>query len=272
MVESLKELNNICQKPRYREVGNWMVRHILRDAALPVTWLLLHTRVTADQITVLSLVIGAGGIALFAFPSSGAFLLGALLLQLWYYLDHVDGQIARYRKTSSLTGRFFDFVAHHLIHGAVFFGLGVFCYQSAGKAVFPLIWGWVTSTAVMMLNLAHDAKYKTFFEAILAGKRWEVVAPGAAEEPKCGEGRACLVRRAVSVLHKSSEIHVLMNVLTVSAVVPIVLHWSIDLRVPVFWYYGIVVPFLAAGKIAHWIIARKIDADFKARLRELPPQ
>src|SRR5437762_1650191 len=105
MVESLKELNRICQKPRYREVGNWMVRYVLRDLALPFTWLLLHTPVTANQVTLASLVVGLFGISLFAATSNASFLTGTLLLQLWYLLDHVDGQIARYRKTACLSGR-----------------------------------------------------------------------------------------------------------------------------------------------------------------------
>ena len=104
-MESLKELNVICQKPDYKTKGNWYVRTILRDAALPVTWLLLHTKITADQVTLASLAVALLGMIALALPGTGWFVAGVLLLQLWYYLDHVDGQIARYRKTVSLTGR-----------------------------------------------------------------------------------------------------------------------------------------------------------------------
>src|SRR3989338_3961306 len=109
MVESLKELNNICQKPRYKEVGNWMVRNILRDAALPITWALLHTPVTANQVTLASLGIGLFGILLMAFVGKGWFLLGALLLQAWYLLDHVDGRNTPHPPTTPLPRRFFFF-------------------------------------------------------------------------------------------------------------------------------------------------------------------
>ena len=124
MVESLKELNKICQKPRYKEVGNWMVRRLLRSMALPITWLLLHTPMTANQVTFFALITGLLGILFLASHTPAFYLAGAILLQLWYLLDHVDGQIARYRNSASLTGRFFDFMMHHLIDGCLFFALG----------------------------------------------------------------------------------------------------------------------------------------------------
>src|SRR3989338_5676458 len=144
MVESLKKLSEICQKPRYKKVGNWMVRHILRDAALPVTWLLLHTPITANQVTFFSLVIGIVGIGLFSALAPSLFLAGTILLQLWYFLDHVDGQIARYHKTVSITGRFFDFLTHHIIHGVIFFSLGICMYQIT-RNFYLVIWGFVLS-------------------------------------------------------------------------------------------------------------------------------
>ena len=110
-MQSMEELRKICQKPNYKKVGNFMARHITRDQALYVTRFLLPTGISANQVTLLSMVTGVIA-ALFFIPSNKWFFFtGALLLQLWYILDHVDGQIARYRNQSSLTGMFFDFIA-----------------------------------------------------------------------------------------------------------------------------------------------------------------
>ena len=102
-VQSLKDLNNIVQKPDYKTKGNWMARNITRDMAVPLTWLFLHTRITANQITLLSLLVGLSASVAFVFFSKVNIFIGALLLQTWYLLDHVDGQVARYRKQQSLT-------------------------------------------------------------------------------------------------------------------------------------------------------------------------
>ncbi|HNV87019.1 MAG TPA: CDP-alcohol phosphatidyltransferase family protein [Candidatus Omnitrophota bacterium] len=269
MVESLSELNRLCQKPRYKEVGNWMVRHLVRDAALPVTWLLLHTQITANQVTLISLLAGIVGVSLLAFPSSGFFLAGAVLMQTWYLLDHVDGQIARYRKTASLTGRFFDFMTHHLMHGVVFFGLGVFCFQNGNRNLFPLVWGFVASLSVMMFNLSYDAKYKTFFEQISRMKQVEVFSSVEGCPLRASQPEKNFWKKGFSIVHKACEIHVLMNILTVSAFLQTVLGWSLDLRIALFAFYGIAVPFVAITKIAFWIVCREIDAEFESNFREI---
>lgn len=266
MVEPLKELNQLCQKPRYKEVGNWMVRHILRDAALPITWLLLHTSVTANQVTLVSLGIGLFGIFLMAFVSKGSFLLGAVLLQVWYLLDHVDGQIARYRGTACLTGRFFDFLTHHVIHGVLFFALGFYAFQATGSLLL-VVWGFVVSVAMMMFNLFNDTKYKTYFEKLNNLETVRILKKEAGEESKQEEppvrGQADILKRAFSFCHKISEIHVLMNILTFAALFQVFAASSADFRLLLLGIYGLVVPVMACVKAVYLIVNRKIDEEFE---------
>lgn len=262
MVESLKELNRICQKPRYREVGNWMVRRLLRDAALPVTWLLLHTPVTANQVTLVSLMIGLFGISLLALPSSFLFLMGTVFLQLWYFLDHVDGQIARYRKTACLSGRFFDFMTHHLIHGTLFFSLGVYGYFQTQQFLL-ILWGFMGSISILMFNLTQDTKYKTFYEGLEGKERIACLkaSPTGPSNLSAGPGG---LRKIFSFLHKSSEIHVMMNLLTAAALFQFIFKGGTDLRLYFLVYYGLVFPFLGISKVYYLISRRKIDQEFSA--------
>ena len=268
MVESLKELNQICQKPRYKEVGNWMVRHILRDAALPVTWLLLHTRVSANQVTLASIIVGLVGISLFAAQPHGLFFLGACLLQVWYLLDHVDGQLARYHKTNSLTGRFFDYMMHHLIHGVLFFSLGFYVYRITGHSVFVL-WGFMASVSIMMFNLVHDAKYKTFFERFSSAKSFSVRHDGQPISEKiCLDSKQDLFKKGFSFLHKLAEIHVAMNILTFFAFLQLFSAFqNIDFRFILFLTYGCIIPMLAIVKMTYIIQGEKIDSEFNATIR-----
>lgn len=264
MVESLKELNKICQKPRYKEVGNWMVRHILRDAALPVTRLLLHTNVTANQVTLFSMLVGLAGAVAFSFLPRSAFLIGALLLQLWYFLDHVDGQIARYRGTAGLTGRFFDFLTHHIIHGTIFFGLGFYAFRVTENSFF-LLWGFSASLAILMFNLVHDTKYKTFFERFNNAKKIEFLESTADVLDEKSQGGRAILRRGFSLFHKLCEIHVLMNLLTPAAIVQF---WTAaDLRFLLFILYGLLAPFIAVVKISYLITHKEIDDEFSRRFR-----
>lgn len=263
MVESLKELNSICQKSRYKQVGNWMVRHILRDAALPITWLLLHTPVTANQVTLFSLLLGLAGTVLFAFPSNHFFLTGCVFLQLWYLLDHVDGQIARYRKSASLTGRFFDFLMHHLIHAPVFFSLGFYAFRVTGF-IFLIVWGFITSLSVILLNMMNDIRCKAFFEALTEKEAFYVIKSPEATSKTTQNRTKSFGQQVISHLHKLVEIHVLMNILTGLAVLNTWLGLgNPDLRFYAFLFYGSATPFLTITKISYWIQRKKIDADFE---------
>lgn len=265
MVESLKELNKICQKPHYKEKGNWMVRHFLRDAALPMTWLLLHTSVTAHQVTLISLIIGLIGACVFMIKATGAFLIACLLLQFWYYLDHVDGQIARYRKTVSLTGRFFDFITHHIIHGAIIFPLGFYASRITSNSFFA-IWGFFASLAMMSFNLIYDTQYKTFFEKFQDMDKIETVKHPTSAGASQNHSKTSLSKKVFSFLHKSCEIHVMMNVLTLAAF----LQWLLktpDLRILLFLYYGIAAPAIAIIKTTYWIRSNRVDEEFSQDFR-----
>ncbi|OQA26823.1 MAG: CDP-alcohol phosphatidyltransferase [Chloroflexi bacterium ADurb.Bin344] len=256
MVESIRELNKICQKPNYRTVGNWYVRNILRDAALPMTWLLLHTGVSANQVTFFSFLVASLGGLSYVIPGAGPFLVSALLLQFWYYLDHVDGQIARYRKTASMTGRFLDFMTHHLVHLILFFALGYYAYKALAREIF-LLWGSVSSLAILAFNLIHDVKYKTFYERCC---RDGAVIKKSSQGSKKTEQPKSFWRKAFSLAHKSCEIHVMINVLAGAALLQFVTVW--DLRVLLFFYYGTVAPVVFGVKFFYIICSQAIDTEY----------
>lgn len=268
-MESLKELNKIVQKPDYKKKGNWMARHLVRDAALPVTWLFLHTNVTANQVTLMSLGIGFLGIAWLTVPAMSGFFIGVVLLQLWYLLDHVDGQIARYRKQVTLTGRFFDFLTHHLIHAALFFGFGLYAYHETGIAFF-IKWGFLPALAITLFNLLHDVKYKTFYEKMSTHEKTSFYFKAAHVDNHLNQVKKGRFRDVFSWLHKSCEIHVVMNVLTIGAVLEGLVFKDFDVRILCFIYYSAAAPLMAVTKTVYWISSRKIDNDYERSIGEEP--
>src|SRR5262245_65873939 len=99
---SLSELEARCQKPDHRRVGNWMARRIARPLALRVTRVVLPMGVSAHAATLAAWAVAMGAVVCFGQGTIAGWLLGAALLQLWYLLDHVDGQLARYYRSESL--------------------------------------------------------------------------------------------------------------------------------------------------------------------------
>ncbi len=248
-----------------------MVRTFLRDAALPCTWLLLHTSVTANQVTFVAMILGLLGCFFVALPGAQSLLIGSLLLQTWYYLDHVDGQIARYRKQATLTGRFFDFFMHHVIHTILFLSFAIYlAYQAQSLAL--LVMGSLAAFSLCGFNLIHDIEAKTFLERIdtLGGVRTQSYR----ETPDFEEGTttrslSSSMRKAYSIAHKSCEIHVVMNVLSLFSFVHVFFPNFNFLRLVFFMYYLLLPLPLLILKAAYWIRSQKIDSAFNQRFHHV---
>lgn len=116
MVESIKELRTICQK---NESQHWYVI-LNRKLSIYITKLLLYTPLSANQVTLLQLLIIVLGCVFFI---SGQYLysvLGALLLFLSNLLDYVDGEVARYKGTSGVAGEYLDELVHSIEYAVIF--------------------------------------------------------------------------------------------------------------------------------------------------------
>lgn len=111
MSPTLSEIHARTAKPR----DILWNRFVARPLATPLVALLANTRVTPNQITLLGLVVFAGACAWLAMTHGQASLIGAALaLQLAYVLDCVDGQLARWRQTSTPVGAHLDFLTDEL--------------------------------------------------------------------------------------------------------------------------------------------------------------
>lgn len=218
----IKELERLCQKPDHRRLGNWMARRITRPAALRITWLLLPTGLSAHAMTLAAWCVGLAGAAAFGYGSNASWLVGAMLLQLWYLLDHVDGQLARYRGTASLDGVQLDYLMHHSIALAVPCGVGLGLEAMTGKRLFILA-GIVWGMGVLVVTLANDTRYKAFVQRL---KRvhgpLEVLGGGAARPQPAAALPRKLVPLAGWCLRKACEIHVTMNLLGLLALASLV--------------------------------------------------
>lgn len=128
MVESIEELKKICQDSK-SEAMDWYSKMFYRSISIHITKLLLRTSVTANQVTFFTIVLGLIAGVLFSFGTHSYMLAGALLLQLWLIFDCVDGEIARYKGTAGICGKYMESLDHYVtepfIIACVGFGLYV---------------------------------------------------------------------------------------------------------------------------------------------------
>ncbi|GGO94814.1 CDP-alcohol phosphatidyltransferase family protein [Wenjunlia tyrosinilytica] len=108
-----------------RSGEHWAGRMYMREVSLRITRYLVGARVTPNQLTHLMVAAGvAAGVALLIPGWPGA-VLGALLIQVYLLLDCVDGEVARWRKQTSITGVYLDRVGHYLSEAALLVGAGL---------------------------------------------------------------------------------------------------------------------------------------------------
>lgn len=122
----ISELRKTCQKGRFETC--WYARLFARKVSIYITWLFLHLRVTANQVTILQILISWLGCLLLFFGGKFGIIWTIIFWQLGYILDCVDGEIARAKKTSSVFGVFLDSLAHVLIIPAIFWSMTFFAY------------------------------------------------------------------------------------------------------------------------------------------------
>jgi phosphatidylglycerophosphate synthase len=125
-----------------RNGEHWAGRMYMREISLRCTRFLINSPLSANQYTGLMIVAGvAAGVALLIPGLAGA-VLGALLIQLYLLLDCVDGELARYRKQTSITGVYLDRVGHYLSEAALLVGLGVRAADIFHRDGGTTQWGW----------------------------------------------------------------------------------------------------------------------------------
>jgi len=128
---------------------------INRRISQRVTPWLVPLRVTPNQVTLLSLAAGLIGAWHFREGTAGAWLAGALWLQLSYVLDNCDGELARLTGRSSGFGSWLDTISDCVIHTAFFFWLGV----GVARSHTGPLWIWLGVLAAAGVFLAGgDAK------------------------------------------------------------------------------------------------------------------
>lgn len=122
----------------------WYFRCVLRHVSVYVTWLALHTPVSANQVTVLQTVVGLIGSGLVALSGAPAVVCGVAAWQIGCLLDAVDGEVARFRSTQSLGGVYLDQLNHLIVNQAIFLGAGF----HFARPLSPGAASWILAAAV----------------------------------------------------------------------------------------------------------------------------
>ena len=147
---SIAELRRVAQPPEVRLRANaehWTASLYLRDLSPYVTWLLLKTRISANGVTALMILVGWSTAAALLIPGIGGALLALVLGQLQMLIDCCDGEVARWRGTSSPAGVFLDKVGHYSTESLIPIALGIRAAAYPFESPEDFVW---TSLALLL--------------------------------------------------------------------------------------------------------------------------
>ncbi|MFI2346218.1 CDP-alcohol phosphatidyltransferase family protein [Streptomyces sp. NPDC019443] len=108
-----------------RSGEHWAGRLYMREISLHIDPYLVNTKITPNQLTYLMVVVGVLGGAALLIPGLTGAILAVVLFQIYLLLDCVDGEVARWRKQTSITGVYLDRIGHYLCEAALLVGFGV---------------------------------------------------------------------------------------------------------------------------------------------------
>lgn len=130
MNESISELRIKCQHSYHGwSKQPWLFLQI-RKISIYVTWVLLHTPLSPNAISVFA--IGTGVVASISL-ATGHLILGLILVQLAIILDFSDGEVSRYRNQRSKEGSYLDKIYIFLVHPALFAGVALYEFGVGGE-------------------------------------------------------------------------------------------------------------------------------------------
>lgn len=206
-----EEFERRCQKPDHRRIGSWLARRVARPAALRITWLVIPWGVSAHATTLLAWAMALAAALCLATGSAWGWLAAAALLQVWYLLDHVDGQLARWHGTASLDGVALDYLMHHAVTATTWFAVGWGVAAARGQAAWIAV-GAAAALALLLGGLLNDVRYKAFFQRLkrVQGRLEVVNQRGAGAAAVWPEGAVLRLARAIRA---SLQTHVAMCVL-----------------------------------------------------------
>ncbi len=260
---TLNELRARVHKERHREIGNWLARKAARPLAVYGTWIAIRLRISAHQVTFAALIAGLCGAIAIGTGTRSGFIAGVILAYLCFWLDHVDGQVARWRGTASLDGVYLDYLLHHALNLTQGFALG---YGLAARTGDPrwAIAGFAIAGGWLGLSLHNDCRYKAFFQRLKRETRTYRIDAGSGGRPVPPPGWP---RRGLGVLSwplfKACEPHVILLGLSGLAMLAIStpLLWDRLWRSAVV-AMAIIAPMLALARTGRAIHRGAIEEEF----------
>lgn len=152
-VPGIPDLRRVCQ-PSTKVADTIILAHFFRFISIYVTAMFLRAGLSANRVSVMSLLFGLAGSVALATMRPWYVFTASVLLFVHVVLDFVDGEVARYRGAGTLTGRYLDDV-HHAITIPFLLVAASFGVFAVFQNVWILLLGCVAAVCEPLGQLVH---------------------------------------------------------------------------------------------------------------------
>jgi phosphatidylglycerophosphate synthase len=246
------ELEKIKEKAYKKKKGMpWYGVNVTHRISIRIVGVIQGLELPPDLITFFSIILGLIGAFLFCIPREGAYLAGALFIELYYVFDAVDGQYARLRGKTSVTGAYFDYISNHIVQSLMFLGMGSGLFRLTGDPLFAVA-GFLAAWGMVFMYVIHDAQ-----ASILLQNRGG--AQARSKEINKSRKRYSLPKGIFMAAHKTGTFPTTMNIMTLFAIISIVVDKGLILFRFAVLYYAIILNTIWIAKLFQNIRNKKLD-------------
>ena len=160
-MESISELRKICQSSRPSIFNDFLNKFYYR-VSIYFTWVCIFLRLSANQVTIISVAFSIMGGALIASGDKIYIFTGFIFFHIFAILDMSDGEVARYRNEGGMTGHFLDWYMHFITSLALMTGFMIHSFDKLQNNLLILI-------AVVSISVP-------IFDKIITSSGWTVIA------------------------------------------------------------------------------------------------
>lgn len=252
----IEELKKVAYKkkkdlPRY-------ATYITHKISIRIVNILKDYPIKPDWVTGFTIFLGVISALLFCFANIYSILIAAIFLEIYYIFDAVDGQLARVKGQSSLTGAFFDYISNHIVHSLVFLGIGYGLFHRSGNILY-FISGAFAAWGMVFMYTIYDARYNILFNS--RGGDADIEKLVATEIVVT---KVSFSKRIFMLLHQMCRYPTIMNIITIFAVSNFLLtafHISKD---PILFevliiFYAVVINVVWISKLFKVIVKKELD-------------
>jgi phosphatidylserine synthase len=233
----IKDIKKPTDEDKSLATNAWYSNNVTR----PISYYLTKPFISLEPTTIcfIMILLGLASLPFFLIGEYWSIIVGALVLQVHYIFDHIDGNVARATNKKTKRGQYLDYIPNITVNPLVFVALGYGFFKTTGNLNF-LLFGFSAGFFYLAKDPARLFKYLMFFERNILSKN------------KANRNQSIL-----SKFNRHSSIILdypgIMNILLIFAI--------LNISQFLLFFYGIVLPLFFIARVTYEFYSMKKRGD-----------